>query len=669
MLDELQASSQIKQLTKLIAEHDNAYYNDDAPTVSDAEYDKLRQELEQLEAQYPNLISANSPSQKVGAEPNTKFSKITHKTPMLSIGNGFSEEDISDFITRCQKFLGLEQQPIPLFCEPKIDGVSFSVYYEHGQLKYGASRGNGQIGEDITANIKTIAGLPHSLPNAPDVLEIRGEIYLSHTEFERINKERTKNDEPLFANPRNAASGSLRQLDSNITAGRHLQYFAYSVGECSQLPANNQIELLDWLSSLGFNINPLNKLCNNIDEIIANYNAIYTNRPNLEYDIDGMVYKVNDFTLQQRLGNLARTPRWAIAHKFAAEQAKTRVNDITIQVGRTGALTPVAELEPINVGGVIVSRATLHNEDEITRKDIRIGDIVIIQRAGDVIPQIVEVDLTQRSKDSTAYIYPTSCPECGSATERPEGEAIRRCTNNISCPAQVAESIKHFVSRQALNIDGLGDKQIEALYNDGLLKTPADIFRLNYNILVERERMAEKSTNNLLASIKNAADIELNKFLFALGIRHIGDGTAKLIAGHYEDIDNLISNIANDNEALTNIDGLGAKAVEAITSYFSNADNMSYIQDLLQYLHVKPYVTQVVESAISGKSIVFTGTLIKMSRAEAKQKAEQLGAKVASSISSKTDILVAGEKAGSKLKKAAELGVKTVTEDEWLEMV
>ncbi len=649
-----------------IRRHDTAYYVNDTPQISDADYDSLRRELEDLEVKLPELKTASSPSQKVGAKPSRKFSKMRHTVPMLSLGNAFSEDDVTDFYERVRKFLSLPaEEEVEIFCEPKIDGLSISLHYVNGKFTQGATRGDGEEGEDVTENLLTIDAIPKEIDYKENLL-VRGEIYMSHADFAQLNKRQEEAGESAFANPRNAAAGSLRQLDTSVTASRKLEIFAYAIAGADSF-AETQTGAIERLQQLGFPTNTLNYCTNNPTQVIDNYNKISEARSQMEYDIDGMVYKVNRFDWQARMGALARTPRWAVAHKFPAEQAKTVLEAITIQVGRTGALTPVAELKPITVGGVVVSRATLHNEDEIARKDIRVGDTVLLQRAGDVIPQIVAVDLEKRPPNSAAFEPLTHCPICGSEALRDEGEVVRRCSGGMACSAQAAEGLKHFVSRQALDIDGFGAQYIEDFYASGLVREPADIFKISAEDLAGKEGWKNKSINNLLAAIAERREVEFPRFLFALGIRHIGLGTAKLLAKNYTSFENLQAHM--DVEEICQIDGIGGKAAEALVGYFDNDKNSLIISELLEQMNVKDHVIKTLESELTDKKIVFTGSLTKMSRDEAKAQAERLGAKVSSSISTKTDILVAGEGAGSKLKKATELGIKTMTEQEWLELV
>lgn len=672
----------IEELRAQIRHHDKKYYHDEKPEISDAEYDKLMMELQKLEAEHPELITPDSPTQKVGVKPLEKFEKVRHAKPMLSLSNAFSMEDISDFLTRAKKFLGIkEEENIEVFCEPKIDGLSFTARYEKGKLVMGATRGDGEEGENVTQNISTISSLPKNLKgDVPDILEVRGEIYLSHSEFERINKEKIEEGDEPFANPRNAASGSIRQLDSKITASRKLKYFVYGWGEVSEEKWDTQSGAVDYFKSLGFIVNERSKPCKDICEIEEFYKNLYEIRPDLDYDIDGLVYKINSIRLQERLGFVARAPRWAIAHKFPAEQGKTKIENITIQVGRTGALTPVADLTPINIGGVVVKRATLHNKDEIERKDIRIGDTVVIQRAGDVIPQVVSVDIDAR-KDSKEFAFPDKCPVCNSPAVREGDDAIIRCTGGISCAAQAVEYLKHFISRDAFDIEGLGKRQVEKFYEKEIIKEPADIFTLeerNQEINLEKwEGYGETSVTKLFTSINSRRKIGLDKFIYSLGIRHIGQENAKLLAKNYisfgeffEKAKKINDNSSAEYQEMLNIDGLGEKIVKSVALFFSNEKHVKLVENLLKKIEVENFKKiENSDSALSGKSVIFTGTLTKLTRAEAKARAEESGAKVVSSISAKTDYLIAGEDAGSKLKKATELGVKIISEDEFLTLI
>ncbi len=672
----------IEELKAQIRHHNEKYYQDEKPEISDAEYDKLMIELQKLETENPELLTADSPTQKVGAKPLEKFEKVRHAKPMLSLGNAFSIEDVSDFLTRAKKFLGIDDaENTEVFCEPKIDGLSFTARYENGKLVLAATRGDGEEGENVTQNISTIHSLPKNLKrNFPQILEVRGEIYLSHKEFERINKERLEEGDEVFANPRNAASGSIRQLDSEITKSRRLQYFVYGWGEVSEEKWNSQSEAIEYFKESGFTINERSKLRRNISEIEEYYKNLYELRPDLDYDIDGLVYKINSIKLQERLGFVARAPRWAIAHKFPAEQGKTKIEDITIQVGRTGALTPVAELTPINIGGVLVKRATLHNRDEIERKDIRIGDTVVLQRAGDVIPQVVSVDLEKRT-DSKEFTFPDKCPVCSSPAVRENDDAVTRCSGGISCAAQAVEYLKHFISRDAFDIEGLGKKQVEKFYEKEILREPADIFTLeerNNEIHLEKwEGYGETSVTKLFASINTRRKIGVDKFIYSLGIRHIGQENAKLLAKNYISFQEFFESAKKINDIafaeyneMLNIDGLGEKIIRSVALFFSNEKHIKIVENLLRQIEVEDFKkSENSDSELAGKSIIFTGTLAKLTRAEAKAMAEKAGAKVVSAISSKTDYLIAGEDAGSKLKKATQLEIKIISEDEFLTLI
>lgn len=604
---------------------------------------------------------------------------------MLSLSNAFTPEDVVDFVDRVKRFLGIDNDAvIELTAEPKIDGLSFSARYEKGVFVQGATRGDGEEGEDITANLKTLVDFPLQLEGEgwPDILEVRGEVYMDKRDFEALNKAQEAKGAKVFANPRNAAAGSLRQLDYNITAQRKLRYFSYGWGEVSALSAETQYDVIKQFEQWGFSVNPLMTLCDSASDIMAHYQKVSDGRAELTYDIDGMVYKVNRLDYQERLGKVARAPRWAIAHKFPAEQAVTKLLDIDIQVGRTGALTPVARLEPVTVGGVVVSNATLHNADEIIRKDIRVGDVVTIQRAGDVIPQVVSVDAGKRGSDSKPYEFPTTCPVCGSPATREGEDVVTRCTGGLICTAQAVERLKHFVSRNAFDIDGLGAKQIEAFWQDGLIKNPADIFTLqerdreSLTPIKNKDGWGDQSAKNLFEGIERARKVEFGRFVFALGIRHIGQETGKLLARYYGDYESWEAAmiVAQDKESeaygdLLSIDGIGAVMADAIVDFFAESHQRKMVDDLVKHLEIIAPEAIVADSPVSGKTVVFTGTLTKMTRAEAKAKAESLGAKVSGSVSAKTDYLVAGEAAGSKLKKAKELGVKCLSEDEWLELV
>jgi DNA ligase (NAD+) len=679
-LTHTQAAEELARLAKEIAKHDTLYYHKSEPEISDTAYDALRHRNEAIEQRFPQLIREDSPSARVGAAPVEGFAKVPHSVPMLSLANAFTEEDVEEFLGRVRRFLGLlDNHEIELICEPKIDGVSFSARYEHGRYVRGVTRGDGFTGEDITQNIRTLEALPLHIAGAPEVLEIRGEVYMSREAFAALNYTREQTGEPLFANPRNAASGSLRQLDSRITHSRHLRYFAYGIGEVSALIANSQSSLLEALGNFGFSINPETHIASSLEAVMANYHALETRRPKLIYEIDGIVYKVNRFDWQERLGSVARSPRWAIAHKFQAEQVTTLLEKIVIQVGRTGVLTPVAHLTPVKVGGVEVSRATLHNEDEIARKDVREGDTVVIQRAGDVIPQVVAVVPTKRPTSSKPFHYPDHCPICGSIAVREEEEAARRCTGGLICEAQAVERLKHFVSRHAFDIEGLGDKQISYFHEKGDIRTPVDIFTLeerdkhSFAPLRNQHGWGPKSAENLFAAIQERRTISLTRFIFALGIRHVGQVTAKLLASHYGSYEAWVHAMraAHDNTSeayqdLLTIDGIGQTVADSLIAFFKEQHN----RDILDALHKVLTLTheqtvRVSDSPLMGKTIVLTGTLHSMTRQEAKAKAESLGAKVTGSVSPKTDYVIAGEEAGSKLTKARELGVTVLDEEAW----
>ncbi|WP_298354962.1 NAD-dependent DNA ligase LigA [Rhodoblastus sp.] len=690
--DLARASAEHKRLGEEIAAHDRAYYQEDAPVVSDAEYDALRRRYEALEKQFPELADEGSLSRKVGAAPAEKFAKVAHAVPMLSLGNIFSDGEVEDFVARVKRFLGLSgEAEIAFTAEPKIDGLSCSLRYEKGLLVSAATRGDGLIGEDVTANVRTIADIPEKLSGkAPEVVDVRGEVYMSQADFSALNAKQAAADKPLFANPRNAAAGSLRQLDPNVTAQRPLKFFAYAWGELMwgavqpETRADSQMGMMALFRAFGFSVNSLTKVCVTAEDMIAHFHDIESRRSALGYDIDGVVYKVNDLALQHRLGFRARAPRWAIAHKFSAERATSILRDIEIQVGRTGVLTPVARLDPVTVGGVVVSNATLHNEDEIARKDIRIGDTVIVQRAGDVIPQILGVVPEKRPGGARRYQFPHTCPACGSAALREidprtgEPEAARRCTGALVCPAQAVEKLRHFCSRNAFDIEGLGDKQIAFFYEKGLIHTPADIFTL-----AERDRQSltkienfegfgKVSARNLFAAIEARREIALNRFIFALGIRHVGETNAIRLARSFETFDALRETARHatpDSEArrrINDIDGIGDVVAEAVADFFVEPHNERALDALLKEVRILPMEAVKSGSAVAGKTVVFTGALQKMTRDEAKAMAERLGAKVSSSVSKKTDLVIAGAEAGSKLTKARELGVDVIDEDAWL---
>lgn len=681
-----QAKQQWQKLAEEIRRHDALYYQFDKPIISDGEYDILRRKLEDLEKQFPKLQTPDSPTQKVGAAPLAKFAKVKHSQAMLSLSNAFSEEDVREWDARNKKFLGLpDGEEIAYVCELKIDGLSFSARYENGEFVLGLTRGDGEFGENITDNIKKVIGFPNKLSgDFPQILEVRGEIYMSHDKFFALNA--SLPDDEKFANLRNAAAGSLRQKNASVTASRGLSYFVYGWGEVSVNPEKWKkcSEFMFQIHRWGFLIT-MEKLQTGelpyIDSYLERYNYGLSNRSNIPYDIDGLVYKVDDLELRKRLGEISRAPRWAIAHKFPAEQAVTVLEGIDIQVGRTGAMTPVARLKPITVGGVVVSNATLHNEDEIERKDIRVGDFVVVQRAGDVIPQVVSVDISRRQADAEKYIFPKICPVCGSHAVREEGEVAWRCSGGLACEAQVVERISHFVSRGALDIEGLGEKQIQAFWQAGLIKNVTDIFSLKERAgeIENREGWGKKSLDNLLNAIEKSRDIALEKFIFALGIRHIGEVTAKLLAREYGSAEKWFAAMQNLPPTLTlppngggdiqNIHGIGEIVAKSLADFFAEAHNVEIVAKLLQILRIADAKIAENNSPVTGKTVVFTGTLIKMTRAETKEKAENLGAKVASSVSANTDFVVAGADAGSKLKKATELGVKVLSEDEWLELI
>jgi DNA ligase (NAD+) len=681
-LSRSEAAAELKRLAAEIAHHDQLYHQEDAPEISDADYDALVRRNKAIEARFPELRRADSPSLRVGAAPATGFAKVTHARPMLSLDNAFDEEDVREFVARVRRFLGLAADAeVELTAEPKIDGLSASLRYEDGKFVQGATRGDGTVGEDITANLRTLKDVPEKLRGrgVPAVIEVRGEVYMRHADFQKLNAERAKAGEPIFANPRNFAAGSVRQIDPKMTAARPLRFFAYAAGEVSAPIAKTHWEFLAHLKDWGFQVNPLAKLCKDVETALAVHRDLAAHRAELPYDIDGVVYKVNRLDWQDRLGMVSRAPRWAIAHKFPAERAETILKAITIQVGRTGALTPVAELKPITVGGVVVSRATLHNEDEIARKDIREGDRVIIQRAGDVIPQVVGVIDDDKHKRRKKYEFPDRCPVCGSLAVREEGVAVRRCTGGLICAAQAVERLKHFVSRNAFDIDGLGDKHIEAFWKDGLLKTPADIFRLRNHRkdLIEREGWGEQSVNKLAAAIESRREISLERFIYALGIPQVGEATARLLARNYHTLDAWSAAMlaAQDPESpayhdLDNIEGIGPAVATDILGFFAEKHNLDVLKDLAREVRVQEFkAPRISHSPIAGKSVVFTGTLVAMTRNEAKARAESLGAKVASSVSKNTDYVVVGADAGSKAAKAAELGLTVLSEDEWLKLV
>ncbi|MBT6118694.1 MAG: NAD-dependent DNA ligase LigA [Rhodospirillaceae bacterium] len=693
LLTEEEAATELERLATEIARHDRLYHQKDAPEIFDADYDALRRRNDTIEARFPELIRDDSPNKRVGAAPAEGFTQVRHSRPMLSLQNAFAEADVVEFFARIRRFLGLEADAeVAVMGEPKIDGISAALRYEDGVFVQGATRGDGVTGEDITRNLKTLDEIPeHLVGDAPAVVEVRGEVYMTRDGFFELNRKREAEGAAVFANPRNAAAGSLRQLDPKITATRPLHFFAYASGELSEPVADSHADFLKRLDAWGFRTNPLARLCKTPEEVLELYREILEARPELPYDIDGVVYKLDRHDWQDRMGMVSRAPRWAIAHKFPAEQAQTVLNRISIQVGRTGALTPVAELEPITVGGVVVSRATLHNEDEIARKDVREGDTVVIQRAGDVIPQVVRAVEDNRPANAKPYVFPTECPICGSLATRDEGEVVRRCTGGLICPAQAVERIKHFVSRNAFDIEGFGRKHVAAFWADKLIESPADIFRLRSRVeeLKTREGWGEQSAANLLDSIETRRSISLDRFIYALGIRQVGEATARLLARQYGGLEEWRAAMAaaTDERAenreemkkpelvgeafadLCNIDSVGFSVADAITDFFAEAHNQAILDDLSEELEVVPIEAPASTSPVSGKTVVFTGTLERMTRNEAKARAESLGAKVAGSISKKTDYLVAGPGAGSKLAKATELGIEILSEDDWLGLI
>ncbi|MDN5249126.1 MAG: NAD-dependent DNA ligase LigA [Alphaproteobacteria bacterium] len=689
-----QAQAELARLAKLIAHHDYLYNTQDSPEISDAEYDELRKRNAQLEKYFPEFIRSDSPSAKVGAEPLKGFAKVTHKVRMLSLDNAFSTQDVFNFISRTRKFLKLDENiELAFIAEPKIDGLSLSLRYENGLLASAATRGNSIIGEDVTANAITIRGIPEQIPSAPRILEVRGEVYMRRADFQALNIKQKEEGKAIFANPRNAAAGSLRQLDSAITQTRKLAFFAYGLGEISENIASSQMELLQCYQKFGFSTNTLARLFTREEELIEYYNFIEVERPNLEYDIDGIVYKINDFALQKRLGDISRVPRWAIAHKFAPQKAVTIIKAIDIQVGRTGALTPVARLEPVTVGGVVITNASLHNEDYIKAigndgaiirdgRDIRVGDSVLVQRAGDVIPQVLDVLLQKRPKVSHAFVFPDYCPACGSLAIREDGEAIRRCTGGLYCPSQAVGRIKHFVSKRAFDIIGLGQKQIEFFYHavdpQLAIRDVSDIFTLqerqkaSLTKLENIDGFGEVSIKKLFAAINNSRKITFSRFLYALGIRHCGEISAKRLAQTYKSFE------AFDKDAraqtawpqIEAIDGLGEMVARSIAYFYSQPPNLEIIDKLLNEVQVVDEENIVTTSSnISGLVIVFTGSLEHMSREEAKAQAQKHGARTANAISKNTDLVVIGKDAGKKLAKAQELNIKVIDEEEWSALI
>ncbi|HWD57389.1 MAG TPA: NAD-dependent DNA ligase LigA [Stellaceae bacterium] len=686
-LTEDEAAAELERLAEEIAHHDRLYHQQDAPEISDADYDELRRRNNAIEARFPELIRTDSPSRRVGAAPSAGFAKVTHSIPMLSLGNAFDEQDVRDFFAGIRNFFRrpedvarVAEDAIEIMAEPKIDGLSAALRYEHGRLVLGATRGDGVTGEDVTQNLRTLRSVPKQLAGSgwPDVLEVRGEVYMEREGFFAVNAERETAGEAVFANPRNVAAGSLRQLDPAITARRPLKFFAYAWGEASAPFARSHAEALQHFRDWGFTVNPRSRLCRGVDEVLAAYREIGGDRAGLPYDIDGVVYKVNDLELQRRLGMVSRAPRWALAHKFPAQQAQTVLDDILIQVGRMGSLTPVAVLEPITVGGVVVQRATLHNEDEIQRKDVRVGDTVVIQRAGDVIPQIVSVVLDRRPKDAVSYVFPEKCPICGSLAVREPGMAARRCTGGLICAAQAVERLKHFVARDCFDIEGMGAKHIAAFWEDGLIRTPGDIFRLKAEEIAGREGWGETSAGNLIRAIDERRRITLDRFINALGIPQVGQATARLLSRHYRSLANWRREMeaAQDPESpahagLIDVHGIGADMAADIVGFFAEPHNRTMLDDLTGEIEVHDYAAPsrgAAASPLTGKTVVFTGGLEAMSRSEAKARAEALGANVASTVSAKTDFVVVGADAGSKATKAAALGLTTLDEAAWLKL-
>jgi DNA ligase (NAD+) len=687
-LTEAAAKAELERLAAEIGAHDRRYYQEDAPTVSDAEYDALRRRNEAIEARFPHLVRPDSPSGRIGAAPAAKFAKVRHAVPMLSLGNAFSAEEVADFVGRVRRFLRLAaEERLDFTAEPKIDGLSCSLRYEGGRLANAATRGDGVVGEDVTGNVRTMRDIPDRLrgKSVPQVCEVRGEVYMTHADFAALNQRQAKEGLQTYVNPRNTAAGSLRQLDPAITATRPLHFFAYSYGEMSRIPADTQSGVLHWLAECGFTINPLIKMCRSVEELLAFHRDIEQKRATLGYDIDGVVYKVDRLDLQQRLGFVSRTPRWAIAHKFPAEKATTIVKAIDIQVGRTGALTPVAKLEPVTVGGVVVSNATLHNEDEIARLGVRVGDTVTIQRAGDVIPQVLGV-VEDKPRGPKPYRFPKTCPcplktaVVREAIAGGEEGARSHCSGEFACPHQKIEHLRHFVSRRAFDIEGLGEKQIALFFEQGWIKEPADIFTLearNLKIrLEEHEGFGEVSVRNLFAAIAVRREISLERFVYALGMRHVGETTARALARGYGSWRSFheagLKVAAGDEETrleMDNLDQIGDTVIDSIAAYFGEAHNRGIVERLTKQVRILDAEQPAASSPVAGKTVVFTGSLEKMTRDEAKAMAERLGAKTAGSVSKKTDYVVAGPGAGSKLTKAAEAGVKVLTEDEWFALI
>ncbi len=665
-------------LNSRIKKHNYLYHGLDQPKISDLEYDKIKLRLINLEKKYSFLENSKSILNEVGFQPSSNFKKVKHKLPMLSLNNAFNEHDVFEFINRIKRYLNLnEGQEIEIFSEPKIDGLSISLRYTNGLFQQAITRGDGEFGEDVTENVRMVDNIPKSLKNNyPSELEVRGEIFMEKSDFKMLNELNITIGEKVFSNPRNAAAGSIRQKDSNITKGRNLKFFAYAIGFSSSEIAKNQSELLHKLKFLGFKTNELSKKTRNLKELNENFNKIEMLRGNLDYDIDGVVHKINDFKWQARLGNISNSPRWAIAQKLASEKAQTRVIAIDVQVGRTGAITPVARLSQVTVGGVVVSNATLHNEDEIKRKDIRVGDYVIIERAGDVIPHILEVIKEKRNNSSQKFVFPKECPSCNEPLKKVEKDVVIRCTNENNCKSQLIEKIKHFISRDAMNIEGLGEKQIESFFKKGILNSISDIYNL-YKFrknLIKEKGYGEKSIGNLLQSIENSKNNYLDKFIFGLGIRYVGKKTSKILASNFNSIKEIIDNFdetidQNEPDKILEIDQIGEKSLRELKVYFSNKFNINLINNLLNYFNPKPLEKTKTEGKLSGKKIVFTGTLRSISRAEAKNIAENNGGIVINSISKNVDFLIVGNNPGSKKNKALEIGIKILCEDEWLSLI
>ncbi len=679
-ISEADAANELMRLARQIAKHDRLYHAEDDPEISDQEYDALVRRNAELETQFPHLVRVDSPSKKVGhAVSSSPLGKVTHEVRMMSLDNGFSDEEIHEWVARVRRFLSLpDDEPVAITAEDKIDGLSCSLRYESGKLVRAATRGDGQVGEDVTANVAYIADIPQELSgdNVPDLFEVRGEVYMSKQDFAALNAAQHEAGGKLFANPRNAAAGSLRQKDASVTARRPLRFWAYGWGAASEVPGDTQHAVMLQIEAWGFPVSTFLTVTNSVEDMLAHYAEIGRQRPDLPYEIDGVVYKVDRLDWQQRLGFVAKAPRWALAHKFPAEQAETTLEAIDIQVGRTGKLTPVGRLAPVMVGGVTVTNVTLHNRDEIARLGVRPGDCVVVQRAGDVIPQVVR-NLTPEV-EREAYLFPDACPECGSEAVAEESEVDVRCTGGLICPAQRTERLKHFVSRKALDIDGLGEKTIDQFFALGWLESPADIFRLKdrKDAILALEGWQDKSVDNLLASVENKREPDAGRLLFGLGIRHVGEVTARDLMKNFHELPALRQVAeqahAGDEDALseiTSIDGVGGAVVEALGDFFHEPHNVEVWEDLLSLVSPPPYILETLDSPVAGKTVVFTGKLETMSRDEAKAQAERLGAKAAGSVSAKTDLLVAGPGAGSKLKKAAELGIEVIDEAGWAEIV